>query len=204
MNPIAAVVVALVALERLAELWHARRNTRALLEAGRALDMRRGHYPLDGGAPCGLACDDPAQRAAPRAEAVSPPLLALFAILQGCRLWVLMSLGRYWTTRIITLPAAPLVRRGPYRYLRHPNYLVVAAEIAVLPLAFGAWGVVRRRSAPQGRGAAGLANLARRPGAGAPAPGLALHRLTGLIGEPYCPRRLEAAGRLLPRDPVSP
>jgi methyltransferase len=69
------------------------------------------------------------------------PLLLAFAVLQGLRLWVLMSLGRYWTTRVITLPDAPLVRRGPYRFLRHPNYLVVAAEIAVLPLAFGAWAV---------------------------------------------------------------
>jgi methyltransferase len=61
--------------------------------------------------------------------------------LQAARLWVLASLGRFWTTRIVILPGAPLVRRGPYRYLRHPNYLVVAAEIAVLPLVFGAWGI---------------------------------------------------------------
>jgi len=60
-------------------------------------------------------------------------------VLQGLRVWVLATLGRYWTTRIITLPGAPLVRRGPYRWLRHPNYVVVAGEIAVLPLAFGAW-----------------------------------------------------------------
>jgi methyltransferase len=63
----------------------------------------------------------------------------VFLILQGARLWVLVSLGRYWTTRVITVPGAPLVRRGPYRYFRHPNYLVVVAEIAVLPIAFGAW-----------------------------------------------------------------
>ena len=67
------------------------------------------------------------------------PLLVLFALLQAARLWVIASLGRYWTTRIITVPGAPLVRRGPYRWIKHPNYLVVAAEIAVLPLAFGAW-----------------------------------------------------------------
>ena len=57
------------------------------------------------------------------------------------RLWVILRLGRCWTTRIITLPGAPLVRRGPYQFLRHPNYLIVQAEIAVLPLAFGAWEV---------------------------------------------------------------
>jgi methyltransferase len=65
----------------------------------------------------------------------------VFAALQLMRIWVIASLGPYWTTRIITLDGAPLVRRGPYRFLRHPNYWVVAAEIAVLPLAFGAWPV---------------------------------------------------------------
>ena len=138
MNWVAAGVVALVALERLTELWHAQRNTRALLEAG-GIEVGRGHYPL-------MVALHAAWLVAilltvPPDAGVSAPLLALFAILQGCRLWVLMSLGRYWTTRVITLPGAPLVRRGPYRYLRHPNYLVVVAEIAVLPLAFGAWGV---------------------------------------------------------------
>jgi methyltransferase len=65
-------------------------------------------------------------------------LLGAFALLQLGRVWVLLSLGRYWTTRIITLPDAPLVRTGPFRYFRHPNYLLVIAEIAMLPLAFGA------------------------------------------------------------------
>ena len=53
------------------------------------------------------------------------------------RIWVIATLGRYWTTRIITVPGEPLVRRGPYRFVRHPNYLVVSGEMAVLPLVFG-------------------------------------------------------------------
>ena len=65
-------------------------------------------------------------------------LLGLFGLLQALRVWVVRTLGPYWTTRIITVPNAPLVRRGPYRFFRHPNYLVVVGEIAVLPLAFGA------------------------------------------------------------------
>jgi methyltransferase len=65
-------------------------------------------------------------------------LFGVFVLLQLGRVWVIASLGPYWTTRIITLPDAPLVLTGPYRYIRHPNYLVVTAEIAVLPLAFGA------------------------------------------------------------------
>jgi methyltransferase len=65
------------------------------------------------------------------------PLLVLFGALQILRVWILASLGRRWTTRILVLPGKPLVRTGPYRVLRHPNYAVVAAEIAVLPLVFG-------------------------------------------------------------------
>ena len=59
-------------------------------------------------------------------------------LVQPLRIWIIASLGPYWTTRIITVPGEPLVRRGPYRFFRHPNYIVVCAEIGVLPLAFGA------------------------------------------------------------------
>jgi len=58
-------------------------------------------------------------------------------VIEAGRAWVLITLGRYFTTRIITLADAPLVRRGPYRFVRHPNYLVVVCEILVLPLVFG-------------------------------------------------------------------
>lgn len=66
-----------------------------------------------------------------------PFWLAVFAGLQGARIWVLASLGRRWTTRIIVVPGERLVRRGPYRFMAHPNYAVVIGEIAVLPLVFG-------------------------------------------------------------------
>ena len=75
----------------------------------------------------------------PAEAKASIELLALFVLLQFCRLWVIVSLGPYWTTRVISGPHFPLVRRGPYRIMKHPNYAVVCAEIAVLPLAFGAW-----------------------------------------------------------------
>ena len=67
--------------------------------------------------------------------------LAIFVLIEIGRIWVLASLGPRWTTRIIVLPDAPLVRRGPYRFVDHPNYVVVVAEIAVLPLVFGLWQV---------------------------------------------------------------
>ncbi len=130
------IVVLLVALQRLAELAYARRNTRRLLAAG-GIEAGAGHYPL-------MVLLHAAWLVAllfmvPADAPLHWALLALFLLLQAGRLWVIASLGRYWTTRVITLPEAPLVRRGPYRYLRHPNYVIVAAEIAALPLAFGAW-----------------------------------------------------------------
>lgn len=125
-----------VALQRLAELIHAERNNRRLLAAG-GEETGRGHYPL-------LVLVHVGWLAAlfflvPADAPVYLSLLALYGLLQIARLWVILSLGRYWTTRVISVPGAPLVRKGPYRFLRHPNYLVVAAEVAVLPLAFGAW-----------------------------------------------------------------
>jgi methyltransferase len=130
------VVLFLVAAQRLAELLYARHNTRILLAEG-AYESGAGHYPLLIAVHAlwllSLVAFVPADRAPDWA------LLGVFVVLQGLRGWVLATLGRYWTTRIITLPGAPLVRRGPYRWLRHPNYVVVAGEIAVLPLAFGAW-----------------------------------------------------------------
>ena len=130
------IVVLLVALQRLAELAYAARNTRALLARG-AVEIGARHYPLfvllHGGWLAALFLLVPAD--AP----VSWPLVWLFVLLQLGRVWVVATLGPYWTTRIITLPGAPLVRRGPFRLVRHPNYLVVTGEIAVLPLAFGAW-----------------------------------------------------------------
>src|SRR5262249_32577294 len=124
----------LVALQRLAELVYAERNTAALKREG-AVEVGRSHYPL-------IVILHAAWLitivvvAGPETP-INWYLLAAFVVLQGLRVWVLATLGPYWTTRIITKPGAPLVRRGPYRYVRHPNYLVVAGEIAVLPLAFG-------------------------------------------------------------------
>jgi methyltransferase len=134
------VILALVTVQRLGELALARRNTRRLLAQG-ATESGAGHYPLIVGLHAAwlaglwfLAWDRPASLA----------WLAVFLGLQALRVWVIASLGERWTTRIIVLPEAPLVRRGPYRFLPHPNYVVVAGEMLVLPLVFGltAYGVV--------------------------------------------------------------
>ncbi|MEO6361268.1 MAG: isoprenylcysteine carboxylmethyltransferase family protein, partial [Sphingomicrobium sp.] len=74
-------------------------------------------------------------------EPIHWPLIGGFTLLQLGRIWVLRTLGARWTTRIIVLPGAPLVRDGPFRFVSHPNYLIVIGEIAILPLAFGLWEV---------------------------------------------------------------
>ncbi|HEY5289678.1 MAG TPA: isoprenylcysteine carboxylmethyltransferase family protein [Caulobacteraceae bacterium] len=128
-------MLGLVTAQRLGELVLARRNTRRLLARG-AVETGAGHYPaivvLHAAWLIGLwvlAWNRPTNLI----------LLAIFIVLQIARVWVIATLGGRWTTRIITLPNEPLVRRGPYRFVAHPNYMVVAAEIAVLPLAFGLW-----------------------------------------------------------------
>lgn len=127
------IVLALVTLQRLGELVLARRNTRRLLAAG-AYEVGAAHYPL-------IVALHAAWLIGLWALAVRRPVqidwLAVFVGLEALRVWVMLSLGSRWTTRIIILPGAPLVRKGPYRLISHPNYLVVAAEIAVLPLVFG-------------------------------------------------------------------
>ena len=130
----AHLLIALVALQRLAELLHARRNTRALIARG-GKETGARHYPLfvflHGGWLIALFV-----LTAPNPEP-HWGWLALFAACQGLRLWVLATLGPYWTTRIITVAGAPPVATGPYRYVRHPNYLIVALEIPALPLGLG-------------------------------------------------------------------
>jgi methyltransferase len=127
------VILALVTAQRLGELMLSGRNTRRLLARG-AIESGASHYPLIVGLHAAwlaglwfLAWDRPVDLA----------WLVVFLGLQALRVWVIASLGERWTTRIIILPGAPLVRRGPYRFLPHPNYVVVAGEMLVLPLVFG-------------------------------------------------------------------
>jgi len=127
-------VLALVAGQRLWELWLAHRNTRRLMAEG-AVEVGAGHYPLFVALHAGWLAA--IALATPGPAVPNPWWLALYVLLQFGRPWVIAALCRLWTTRIITLPSAPLVRRGPYRFVRHPNYLVASLEIAVLPLAFG-------------------------------------------------------------------
>ena len=137
MNPTSVlwIVLILVALQRVIESFYAERNTRRLIAAG-GVEIGASQYPfflaLHAGWLVTMAVFIPASR--------SPNwwLLGLYIALQPLRIWIIASLGPYWTTRIVNVPSAPLVRRGPYRFVRHPNYILVCTEIALLPLAFGA------------------------------------------------------------------
>ena len=128
------LILALVTAERLFELWLSNRNTRRLLAQG-AKEYGSKHYPL-------IVVVHALWLAALWWLAPLRPVdgfwLAIFVLIELARIWVLASLGPRWTTRIIILDE-PLVRRGPYRFINHPNYAVVVAEIAVLPLVFGLW-----------------------------------------------------------------
>lgn len=129
---VSVLLLIAVTFERLGELWLARRNTRCLLANG-GQEVASGHYLLIvllhglwlGGLWI-LAWN----------ARVSFVWLGIFGVLQILRLWTLATLGRRWTTRIIVVPGEHLVAAGPYRFLRHPNYVVVIGEIAALPLCF--------------------------------------------------------------------
>jgi methyltransferase len=128
------IVLALVALQRVLELIWSARNTRRLVARG-GIEYGAIQYPFF--VLLHLAWLASMAIFIPAATLPNWWLLGLYALLQPLRVWTIASLGPYWTTRIISVPGSPLVRRGPYRLLRHPNYVVVCAEIATLPLAFG-------------------------------------------------------------------
>lgn len=133
-------LVGFVVLQRLLEVLYARSNERAMRRQG-AIEVGAGHYKwivllhflfflslvvevwtMESGFGSGWQI-----------------FLVIFAIAQILRVWALTSLGRFWNTKILILPGAEKVKKGPYRWLPHPNYIVVALEIAALPLIFGAW-----------------------------------------------------------------
>jgi methyltransferase len=126
----AELILAAVTLQRAGELVVSRNNTRKLMARG-AVEVAPAHYPL-------IVAVHAAWLISlwvfGRHQPVNAIAFACYLVLQGFRIWVLRTLGARWTTRIIVLPEQPLVSAGPYRFLSHPNYAVVAGEIAVLPL----------------------------------------------------------------------
>ena len=129
----AELILGLVTAQRGAELALSYRNTSRLMARG-AVEVAPTHYPL-------MVAVHALWLAAlwvfGRDQPINVAALIVYLALQGLRFWVMRSLGERWTTRIIVLPREPLVSAGPYRFLTHPNYAVVAGEIAALPLVVG-------------------------------------------------------------------
>lgn len=133
-------LVAAVGLERLAELRVARRNEAWARERG-AQELGAAHYPFMVALHTGLLAGSLAEAVLARRvwrPRVAWPMLATLAAAQGLRWWCIRSLGPQWNTKILVVPGAPVVTRGPYRWLHHPNYVAVAAEGVALPLVHGA------------------------------------------------------------------
>ncbi|MFC5835627.1 isoprenylcysteine carboxyl methyltransferase family protein [Nonomuraea insulae] len=140
MNPY-ALLIGLVVLERLAELVVARRNLAWARSRG-GVEYGRRHYPWIVAAHVALLVAAPAEvwlLGRPFLPALGWPMLAVVVLAQGLRWWCVGTLGRQWNTRVVVVPGLPLVSRGPYRWLRHPNYVAVVAEGIALPLVHTAW-----------------------------------------------------------------
>jgi methyltransferase len=129
----ALIILTLVTLQRLSELVIARRNTAGLLAKG-AVEHGAAHYPvmvlLHASWLAGLWWFG-------WNATIIWSFMLLYIALQAFRIWILVTLGTRWTTRILTVPNETLVAKGPYKYIRHPNYLLVLLEVPLLPLAFG-------------------------------------------------------------------
>lgn len=134
------LAVGLVALQRLLELVLARRNERRARARG-AVEWGRGHYPLIVALHSLWLVSTLVEGLlrGPVFPVYWPAALALFLLVQPLRYWAILSLGESWNTKILVVPGAKPVRSGPYRYLNHPNYVVVVVEILTFPLIFGAW-----------------------------------------------------------------
>ncbi|MCW1928576.1 isoprenylcysteine carboxyl methyltransferase family protein [Bhargavaea beijingensis] len=134
------ILIGLVIIQRLVELRVAKRNEQKLKSRG-AFEAEASHYPYMVAMHIGffisliaevLLTDRPL-------SPIWPVLLAVFLAMQVLRVWCLASLGEFWNTKIIILPGASVVKRGPYKWLRHPNYVIVTTELLVLPLIFQAY-----------------------------------------------------------------
>lgn len=133
------LAVAAAAGQRLLELRYSRRNERRLRAKG-AAERGRGHYPFMVAIHVLWLASTLVEGLLRGPEAAYWPVaLAVFLLVQPLRYWAIFSLGENWTVRVLVVPGVKPVRRGPYRYFPHPNYVVVAVEVLTFPLIFGAW-----------------------------------------------------------------
>lgn len=130
-----AVFIGFVLLLRLGELWLARRNERWLLRHG-AVEYGQKHYRYIVWLHALFFVSLIAEYMFTSTGYYSIPLLILYFLLLAFKAWTLFSLGKFWNTKIFHISGYPLVKKGPYRFMKHPNYLIVVGEIALIPLIF--------------------------------------------------------------------
>lgn len=122
-------------LLRIGELLLARRNEKWLLQHG-AVEYGQKHYPLIITLHVLFVLSLIVEYLFVKPVSVSPGFLLLFSIFLACKIWTILSLGKFWNTKIYRITGFPLIKKGPYQYLKHPNYIIVIAEIAIIPLIF--------------------------------------------------------------------
>lgn len=134
------IVLIIVVMQRIIELVIAKRNEKWMRAQG-AFEVGAKHYPWMVALHVGffVALIAEVDLAGREPSTLWPIFLTLFFIAQIARFWCLFSLGKFWNTKIIILPGADVVRKGPYRFIRHPNYAIVAIELLTLPLLFNAY-----------------------------------------------------------------
>lgn len=132
-------MVGAVAAQRLAELAVSRRHERQLRAAG-AIEAGGGHHPVMVGLHAAWLVSTLVEGSSTTVRRPSAGIA--FLVVQPVRYWAIRTLGDRWTTRVLVLPGRPPITTGPYRFLRHPNYVAVAVELAAVP-----WFVGARRTA---------------------------------------------------------
>lgn len=127
--------ISFIILLRTGELILSRRNGNWLVEHG-AVEYGRKHYPYMIALHVLFIISMIMEYSTRQTESFSLFLLVFYLLLLAFKAWIIVSLGKFWSTKIYHIPGFPLIKKGPYKYFKHPNYLVVIIEIAVIPLIF--------------------------------------------------------------------
>lgn len=127
--------ISFVILLRIGELILSKRNEKWLLQNG-AIEYGQKHYPLIVALHVFFIVSLIVEYSMKEAVSYNSFLLVLYFLLLVFKAWIILSLGKFWHTKIYHVPNYPLIKKGPYRYFKHPNYMIVIIEIAVIPLIF--------------------------------------------------------------------
>ncbi|MFN3444659.1 MAG: isoprenylcysteine carboxyl methyltransferase family protein [Bacteroidia bacterium] len=127
--------ISFVVLLRIAELFLSKKNEKWLLQNG-AVAYGQKHYPYIVALHILFFISLLVEYTTQQIHTFSWYMLIFYVVLIGCKIWVVLSLGKYWNTKIYRISSVPSIKKGAYKYIKHPNYLIVVLEIALIPLAF--------------------------------------------------------------------